>query len=53
MTSAIVIGGGLSGVLAATALSHHVDEVTVIESDKYPEQPAPGAGCRRAGRTTC
>ncbi|BFV56576.1 FAD-dependent monooxygenase [Kitasatospora sp. CMC57] len=44
MTRAIVIGGGLSGVLAATALSHHVDQVTVIESDKYPEQPAPRRG---------
>ncbi|WP_030287836.1 NAD(P)/FAD-dependent oxidoreductase [Streptomyces catenulae] len=34
---AIVIGGGLAGMLAATALLGHADTVTVIERDRYPE----------------
>ncbi|MFF9781857.1 NAD(P)/FAD-dependent oxidoreductase [Streptomyces nigrescens] len=35
--TAIVIGGGLAGMLAVTALIGHVDTVTVIERDRYPE----------------
>ncbi|WP_399083362.1 NAD(P)/FAD-dependent oxidoreductase [Streptomyces sp. BBFR2] len=34
---AIVIGGGLAGMLAATALLGHAGTVTVIERDRYPE----------------
>ncbi|MFH8346661.1 NAD(P)/FAD-dependent oxidoreductase [Streptomyces sp. NPDC018045] len=33
---AVVIGGGLAGMLAATALLGHVDAVTVVERDRYP-----------------
>ncbi|UNO43116.1 FAD-dependent monooxygenase [Streptomyces sp. MST-110588] len=33
---AVVIGGGLAGMLALTALLGHVDSVTVVERDRYP-----------------
>ncbi|MEV5595649.1 NAD(P)-binding protein [Streptomyces sp. NPDC052496] len=33
---AVVIGGGLAGLLAATALLGHVAAVTVVERDRYP-----------------
>ncbi|KOG40982.1 NAD(P)/FAD-dependent oxidoreductase [Streptomyces decoyicus] len=35
--TAIVIGGGLAGMLAVTALAGHVDVVTVVERDRYPD----------------
>ncbi|MFC9238738.1 NAD(P)/FAD-dependent oxidoreductase [Streptomyces decoyicus] len=35
--TAIVIGGGLAGMLAVTALAGHVDAITVIERDRYPD----------------
>ncbi|MFF0728287.1 NAD(P)/FAD-dependent oxidoreductase [Streptomyces sp. NPDC004134] len=40
----VVLGGGLAGVLAARALRDHVDHVTVIERDTYPEEPEPRKG---------
>jgi len=39
MSSAIVIGGSLSGLLAARALSIHFDQVTLIERDTFPDGP--------------
>ncbi|MFH8404156.1 NAD(P)/FAD-dependent oxidoreductase [Streptomyces sp. NPDC018019] len=33
---AVVIGGGLAGLLAAGALLGHADVVTVVERDRYP-----------------
>ncbi|MET8944928.1 FAD-dependent monooxygenase [Streptomyces sp. NPDC004542] len=39
MTEAVVIGGGLAGLLAARVLSRHADKVTVIEGDVYPDGP--------------
>ncbi|WP_405649590.1 NAD(P)/FAD-dependent oxidoreductase [Streptomyces sp. NBC_00019] len=40
----VVLGGGLAGVLAARALRDHVDKVTVIERDTYPDRPEPRKG---------
>ncbi|WP_043267915.1 hydroxylase [Streptomyces sp. CT34] len=34
--TAVVIGGGLAGMLAVTALCGHVDAITVVERDRYP-----------------
>jgi 2-polyprenyl-6-methoxyphenol hydroxylase-like FAD-dependent oxidoreductase len=34
----------MSGVLAAVALSRHADSVTIVESDRYPDSPAPRRG---------
>ena len=36
---AAVIGGGMSGLLAAQALGDHFAEVTVIERDRMPDRP--------------
>jgi 2-polyprenyl-6-methoxyphenol hydroxylase-like FAD-dependent oxidoreductase len=44
MSHATVIGGGMAGMLAATAIARHVDRVTVIESDTFPDSPAPRKG---------
>jgi 2-polyprenyl-6-methoxyphenol hydroxylase-like FAD-dependent oxidoreductase len=37
---AVVIGGGLAGMLAAHALRGHARKVVVIERDRYPAEPA-------------
>ncbi|WP_066366065.1 NAD(P)/FAD-dependent oxidoreductase [Herbidospora mongoliensis] len=44
MSRAVVLGGGLAGVLAAAALTRHADEVVVLESDHYPASPRPRRG---------
>ncbi|MFF3216095.1 NAD(P)/FAD-dependent oxidoreductase [Streptomyces sp. NPDC002886] len=44
MTAAVVLGGGMAGLLAATVLADHVDEVFVIEGDQYPDAPGPRRG---------
>ncbi|MCX4825539.1 FAD-dependent monooxygenase [Streptomyces sp. NBC_01142] len=38
---AVVIGGGMAGMLAAAVLADFADEVTVIERDALPEGPEP------------
>jgi glycine/D-amino acid oxidase-like deaminating enzyme len=56
---AAVLGGGMSGILAARALSDHFAEVTIIERDQLPDQPdfrkgVPQAGtCTPSGRAGC
>ncbi|MER5729121.1 FAD-dependent monooxygenase [Streptomyces sp. NPDC002138] len=40
---AVVIGGGLTGMLAAAALAPYADRVTVIERDVLPRSDAPRA----------
>jgi len=39
MTTAVVLGGGFGGVLAAAALARHVHDVTLVESGRYPAGP--------------
>lgn len=36
---AIVIGGGIAGILASRVLADHFDEVILLERDKYPNHP--------------
>src|SRR5688572_13464994 len=36
-THAVVIGGSMAGLLAARVLSDHVDRVTLVERDRFPE----------------
>lgn len=45
--TAVVIGGSISGLLAAAALSDHAD-VTLIERDILPDGPAPRRGVPQA-----
>jgi len=41
---AVVIGGGIAGLLAARVLSDHFDQVTIIERDRFPKDPTPRPG---------
>ncbi|MFD9703292.1 NAD(P)/FAD-dependent oxidoreductase [Lentzea sp. NPDC059081] len=47
-THAVVLGGGLAGLLAASVLVRHFDEVTVVERDKLPDGPSPRSGVPQA-----
>ncbi|MEV4218364.1 FAD-dependent oxidoreductase [Nonomuraea sp. NPDC049725] len=44
MTRALVLGGGLAGVLAAAVLARHAGEVLLVEGDHYPPGPLPRRG---------
>ena len=41
---AIVIGGGIAGLLHAHVLGRHFERVTLIERDQVPDGPTPRAG---------
>lgn len=36
-TRAVVVGGGVAGLLAGRVLSDHFDEVRILERDRYPD----------------
>jgi 2-polyprenyl-6-methoxyphenol hydroxylase-like FAD-dependent oxidoreductase len=38
--SAVVVGASIGGLLAARALSAHFDQITIVERDRLPEDPA-------------
>lgn len=42
---AVVLGGGMAGLLAARVLTEHFERVILVERDRYPEEPVfrPGA----------
>ncbi|MGV9317035.1 NAD(P)/FAD-dependent oxidoreductase [Streptomyces sp. NPDC003691] len=44
MTRALVLGGGLAGMLAAAALADTADSVVVVERDTFPDAPVPRRG---------
>lgn len=48
MSTAVVLGGGFVGVLAAMVLAEHVDEVVVVENTGYPSSPTPRSGLPQA-----
>lgn len=41
---ALVIGSGIAGLLAARILADYFDQVTIVERDRFSEQPAPRQG---------
>lgn len=41
---AIVIGGSMTGLLAGRVLADYFQQVTIIERDSYPAEPAPRQG---------
>lgn len=45
---AVVLGGSMSGLLAARVLADHFDRVTIVERDRFPESPAPRKGVPQA-----
>jgi 2-polyprenyl-6-methoxyphenol hydroxylase-like FAD-dependent oxidoreductase len=44
LDTAVVIGAGLAGLLAARVLSEHVDRVVLLDHDTLPEEPLPRGG---------
>lgn len=50
-TSAVVLGAGMAGMLAATALARHVDTVTVLDRDRLPGGADPRKGVPQARHT--
>ncbi|MGD9486292.1 FAD-dependent monooxygenase [Streptomyces sp. TRM70308] len=45
---AVVVGGGLAGMLTASLLARYTDSVTVVDRDTYPEGPEPRKGVPQA-----
>ncbi|MFJ3923431.1 NAD(P)/FAD-dependent oxidoreductase [Streptomyces sp. NPDC090022] len=48
VTRAVVLGGGLAGLLTVAAVLGHVDEVVVVERHPFPEGPQPHRGVPQA-----
>lgn len=48
MAHAVVIGGSIAGLLAARALLHHFDQVTLVERDSFLNSPGPRPGVPQA-----
>jgi 2-polyprenyl-6-methoxyphenol hydroxylase-like FAD-dependent oxidoreductase len=46
---AVVLGGSMSGLLAARALSDHFERITVVERDRLPEGDVMRKGVPQAG----
>jgi 2-polyprenyl-6-methoxyphenol hydroxylase-like FAD-dependent oxidoreductase len=44
MKHALVLGGGMAGMLAAKALTDTAERVTVVDSDTFPDGPLPRRG---------
>ena len=45
---ALVVGGGMAGLLAARVLAEHFDRVTIVERDRLPAGPEPRGGVPQA-----
>ncbi|MEV8504547.1 FAD-dependent monooxygenase [Actinoplanes sp. NPDC051475] len=48
LTHAVVLGAGMAGVLAASALVHVADAITIVEQDRLPERPTHRTGLPQA-----
>jgi flavin-dependent dehydrogenase len=48
---AIVIGGGIAGLLAARVLTDHFNQVTIVDRDRFPEGPEFRKGVPQAHHT--
>ncbi|MEV0778969.1 NAD(P)/FAD-dependent oxidoreductase [Streptomyces sp. NPDC050433] len=46
---AVVIGGGIAGLLAAHVLAAHADRVTIVERDRFPDGARPRSGVPQSG----
>ena len=44
LSHAVIVGGSMAGLLAARVLLDHFDKVTIIERDRYPENPVSRKG---------
>ncbi|MBD2868597.1 FAD-dependent oxidoreductase [Paenibacillus arenilitoris] len=48
MRKAIVIGGGMAGLMTARVLSDHAEEVLIVEKDDFPDGPELRSGTPQA-----
>ncbi|QGV82152.1 NAD(P)/FAD-dependent oxidoreductase [Streptomyces ficellus] len=48
---AVVVGGSLAGLLAARVLAEHAERVTVVERDRYPDEPEARPGVPQGRHT--
>jgi flavin-dependent dehydrogenase len=48
---AIVIGGGIAGLLAARVLADHFEQVTIVDRDRFPQGPEFRKGVPQAHHT--
>jgi len=48
VTDAVVLGAGMAGILAAAVLADRGCSVTLIESDRLADEPAPRRGLPQA-----
>ncbi|PRH75818.1 monooxygenase [Streptomyces solincola] len=48
---AVVVGGGIAGLLAARVLADHAERVTIVERDRFPVEPEPRAGVPQGWHT--
>ncbi|MBW4458352.1 MAG: hypothetical protein KME55_40390 [Nostoc indistinguendum CM1-VF10] len=48
---ALVIGGSIAGLLAARILTNHFEQVTIVERDRFPTEPAPRKGAPQTYHT--
>lgn len=47
---AVVIGGSIAGLLAARVLLDHFEQVTLVERDRFPQQPTARPGIPQANQ---
>ncbi len=47
---AVVIGGSVAGLLAARVLLNHFEKVTLVERDRFPQEPVPRPGTPQANQ---
>ncbi|MCD9145986.1 NAD(P)/FAD-dependent oxidoreductase [Streptomyces albireticuli] len=45
---AVILGAGMTGMLAAAALAPHTDEIILVDRDELPPEPAPRKGLPQA-----
>jgi 2-polyprenyl-6-methoxyphenol hydroxylase-like FAD-dependent oxidoreductase len=50
-THAVIIGGSVAGMLAASVVARHVDRVTVVERDEFPPTPVVRKGVPQGEHT--
>ncbi|CAM4506959.1 FAD-dependent oxidoreductase [Nocardia ninae] len=49
MNTAVILGGGIAGLLAGAAAAHHMDSVVIVERDELSTGPGHRAGVPQAG----
>lgn len=51
LSTAVIIGGGMAGLLTARVLSDHCNHVTILERDHFVDAPVPRSGVPQASHS--